>query len=180
MSRKPRNCTVEGCDRHAEPGSRTVRCLLHLQLAVPPNPAKLAAAYAPPTSCTWTRPDGTRCQLPYDHPQRCSFPGETPTLPQARQQRDQALAQVDAAADEEWRAAARAALAWCAANLPTFSTDDVWGRLADVQAPAPREPRALGPLVMAAVRTGRIKDTGSMTQSRRRHASRIPLYRAGA
>lgn len=77
--RKPRPCTVDGCHRHALEGSRTVRCLVHLQLGVPPSRPPLQAVPAKPERCTWQRPDGRRCTQPYDHPQPCTFlPGQTP------------------------------------------------------------------------------------------------------
>lgn len=90
--------------------------------------------------------------------------------------RDQAIAQVDGAADDQWKDQARRAVWWCANHHATFTVDDVWDRLEALGIPTPPEPRALGPVLMRAVRAGAIRDTEKMAKSRRRHASKITVY----
>lgn len=90
--------------------------------------------------------------------------------------RDQAMTQVDQAATDEWKDHARRAVWWCANHRATFNVDDVWDRLEATGVPSPPEPRALGPVLMRAVRAGAIRDTGQMDKSRRRHASKITRY----
>ena len=94
-----------------------------------------------------------------------------------RAERDTAMIKADAAADPDWKTQAKAALWWCARSEVTFTTDDVWDRLDSLGIPAPREARALGPIVTAALRGKAITDTGTWVPSRRRHAARMPVYK---
>lgn len=99
----------------------------------------------------------------------------SPTITQARAERDAALEQVEAAASPEWLEwAARAIGSLVSAGRP-FSTDDVWEFLAATGVQPPREPRALGPVVKRALARGVIQPDG-FTQSRRRHAAVIRTY----
>lgn len=103
----------------------------------------------------------------------------SPTLERARAERDAALEQVEAAASPGWLNAAGDALDIRATTGLPFTTDDVWGDLEARGVPAPREPRALGPIVKRALRAGTIVPAG-YTQSRRRHAALIRTYTGGA
>lgn len=94
----------------------------------------------------------------------------------AEANRDQAMAQVDGAASDEWKDAARRAVWWLANNRATFTVDDVWELLEHRGVSSPAEPRALGPILMRAMRSGAIRDTGTMAKSRRRNASKITVY----
>lgn len=94
----------------------------------------------------------------------------------AEEQRDVKMGQAEAAASAEWKDAARAAIWWLACNRREFTTDDVWDLLQERGVPEPREPRALGPLVFKALRSGAIRDTGRMGRSQRRHATKITVY----
>lgn len=95
----------------------------------------------------------------------------------AQEIRDSQLARVDGAASDEWKDFARRAIWHCATTMTEFTVDDVWARLEEVGATSPTEPRALGPIVMKAMRAGAIEDTGRMDRSTRRNASKITIYR---
>lgn len=97
-------------------------------------------------------------------------------LRQAQAARDTAMAVVDRAAQEEWKDQCRRALWHLAKTRENFTTDDVWDRLAEMGVDTIGEPRALGPVVMRALRAGAIRDTGRMARSRRRHATKITIY----
>lgn len=99
----------------------------------------------------------------------------SPTITQARTERDAAVAQVEDAADGAWLIQAGDAIRHLATIGVPFSTDDVWDRLYALAVPAPREPRALGPVVKRALTAGIIQPDGT-TQSRRRHAALIRTY----
>lgn len=90
--------------------------------------------------------------------------------------RDQAMDQVDGAAADEWKDQARRAIWHLAQTRDTFTVDDVWELLEARHVPSPQEPRALGPVLMRAVRSGAIRDNGTMAKSRRRHATKITVY----
>lgn len=95
----------------------------------------------------------------------------------ARGVRDQVLADTEASTDQEWRDACRQAIWHLATTRATFTTDDVWERLEQMGvANGSTDPRALGPVVMRALRSGAIRDTGRMGRSRRRHATKITIY----
>jgi hypothetical protein len=82
-------------------------------------------------------------------------------LTAGRAARDRALANVDRAADDEWRADADTAIAQLAATGRPFVSDDVWEQgLVRV-----RENRALGARIQAAARAGIIKPTGQFRQT---------------
>lgn len=106
----------------------------------------------------------------------------TDTNPRGRGQeyatkaRDAALAAVESTTPDTWKDAARRAVWHLACTRATFNADDVWEELERRNVPAPPEPRALGPVLMRALRANAIRDTGRMTPSRRRHASKITLY----
>lgn len=98
------------------------------------------------------------------------------TRPTPTEQRDTAMAQVDGKASQEWKDAARHAIWHLATTRREFSADDVWARLAEMGVATTADPRALGPVMMRAIRAGAIRDTGRMTKSQRRHLTKITLY----
>jgi hypothetical protein len=145
----------------------------------------------PPPTC----PD---CDHPEDHPQgvgclhvtdpqtvtycTCARVWTSPkTLRQARRERDEALDRVtspdaypafstavDKVVDELGRA------------NPTFTSDDVWDRLAEQGVTLDGlDPRAMGGKLLALQRSRQLIWTGEYRQSRRRHASPIRVYRLG-
>ena len=67
----------------------------------------------------------------------------------------EALIAVDAAADESWKAAVWASIQIIAGSQESFTTDDIWHYLeANFPDEYTEEPRALGPLMLRAVREG--------------------------
>jgi len=93
--------------------------------------------------------------------------------------REVAIARADANAAPDWKRAAREALAWCASHHETFTADEVLARLAAVGAPSTHEPSALGPVFLAASRSGAIVKTGELRPTRlaRRHRD-LTVWRA--
>lgn len=107
----------------------------------------------------------------------CSTAWTAPkTLATARAEADEAMERVEAATDPGWLAHAADAVAHLARpGMPAFSTDDVWHLLAERKVAPPAEPRAIGPVMKTAVRSGLLVQDG-YTQSVRRHASVIRTY----
>lgn len=102
---------------------------------------------------------------------------ETKTIPQAHAERDEAMGRADRGTDTDWAKEAQEATAWLA-SIGDFTPDDIWERLEDRQIPAPREPRALGPILKRMSNAGRIRAKG-FTESRRRHGAPVRVYEAG-
>lgn len=85
------------------------------------------------------------------------------------QELDKALARAHAGAPEDWKSRARAALEGLIASGLPFTTDDVWAVLRH-----PPEPRALGALVMAYAKAGKICRKG-FRPSQRPECHRRPI-----
>lgn len=101
--------------------------------------------------------------------------GRAAKLEQARTSRDAVLAQVaGSAAAQPWLARATEAVADMARRRAEFTTDDLW----DAGLPSPTEPRALGAVIVAAVRAGTIVQTGRWVPSHRRRCAPIPVWRS--
>lgn len=98
------------------------------------------------------------------------------TTAQAQAETDAAVAQVDENADAAWQEQAANAVRVLAIG-GTFTPDDVWEWLTAQGVPAPREPRALGPVIRRALEARIIHATGYST-SRRRHGAVIRVYEA--
>lgn len=97
----------------------------------------------------------------------------------ARRERDAAMAQVHQGTDPVWAAAAeQAVVVMLRADNGYFTADDVWDALTTANVPAPREPRALGPILRRLANDGTIQATG-FTESRRRHGAPVRVYVAG-
>lgn len=94
----------------------------------------------------------------------------------ARNARDRSLREVIDAADEEWKRAAWAAIEIVARTHATFGADTVW----EYGLPKPRVPRAIGPIMIRAVREGLCEKIGYVRQGaqRSRHAAPIMVYRS--
>lgn len=90
----------------------------------------------------------------------------------AEASRDAAIEAVGDAAPEAWKVSARALVMELAMSGRTFTADDVWDLLHQRKAPAPPEPRALGAVVLAVAREGKIVGTGNYVASKipNRHA----------
>ena len=93
----------------------------------------------------------------------------------AKAARDEALERVEGGAPEEWLRDAHLKVHEVAYRLDDFTTDDLfeWGLW------QPPEPRALGPVMLKAVRDGLIEKTGDYRQSRmpRCHGRPKAVYR---
>lgn len=90
----------------------------------------------------------------------------------AREARDAALVRVDEAAGSEWKDAALEAVYRVALRRSRFTSEDIW-RLVE----KPREPRALGPVLMRAVKLGYCAPAGFVQCSMvSRHAAPVREY----
>lgn len=103
---------------------------------------------------------------------------ETKTIPQARAERDEAMGRAERGTDADWAKEAEKATLWVARIGGDFTPDDIWERLEDQKVPAPREPRALGPVLKRMTNAHLIKPKG-FTESRRRHSAPVRVYEAG-
>lgn len=94
--------------------------------------------------------------------------------------RAEAVERADAHAAPDWKVEAHEAVRWCARNLSTFTTDDVWMRMARVAESTTHQPSALGPVMQAAARAGAIVRTGLYRPSRlpQRHRD-LTVWTAG-
>lgn len=95
-------------------------------------------------------------------------------IEQARRDRDEGLARVEAGADDGWSAYA---YAWACAYLRTHDEwfpDDSWSLgLAE-----PREARAFGPVVLRLIRAGYMVKSGEFRERTRGHAALGPVWRS--
>jgi hypothetical protein len=92
--------------------------------------------------------------------------------------RDAAIERVERAAREEWLAAAfRAAEYVCRERGPEgrFTTDAVWAVLARWSVPAPREPRAMGPVMKRVEREGLAHKTNRFVRTTLPQGHRRPV-----
>jgi hypothetical protein len=96
-------------------------------------------------------------------------------LPGARRARDEAMAQVDAHADEEWKERARMCLRALAMRRRELIADDLW-----LLMERPREPRVTGPLMMRARKEGWIEPTEIYrpNPNRKSHAAPVRVWRS--
>ena len=82
--------------------------------------------------------------------------------------RDAALAQVEVHS-APWRVVAFDALVAVARDRTTLSSEDVWARLAEWGVSPPPEPRAIGPVIVRAVREGVLVHDGYENSTKREH-----------
>lgn len=96
--------------------------------------------------------------------------------------RDEAIARVEVAADEQWKEAARDAVRMLAASVAEFTTDDVWQAMGMpwYASSHTTERRAMGAIMRAARREGIIAPSGEFRKSIRRicHASPKRVWRS--
>lgn len=83
------------------------------------------------------------------------------TMTEARAARDEGIARVTTAADPEWVERARAAVEQVASAHKVFTADEVWLTGLD----RPREGRAMGAVMLWAVRQGLIRKTDRVRPS---------------
>ena len=98
------------------------------------------------------------------------------SLADARAARDEALRLVDAAADPEWKGRTLAAIKRLAERSEFLTADDVWEATGEM----PSEPRAMGPVMLAARSNGWIEKTDRVQPSVRivNHARDIAVWRS--
>jgi hypothetical protein len=84
----------------------------------------------------------------------------------AQSAKAEAIARVDAHADDDWATAARRAVGWLALTQYTFTTDDVWHAL-EGRTEATHEPRALGAVMKRVASLGYCEPTEQWQQSSR-------------
>ena len=97
-----------------------------------------------------------------------------PTLFDALQAADEAIARVDRNANPDWKEEAARAIWKRSKSGETFTTDEIMEDLAAVGVET-HDARALGPVMRRAIRKKIVTEVG-MTRSRRRHGARIPVY----
>lgn len=85
-------------------------------------------------------------------------------LPAAQAARDAAINAVEVGANETFKQAAYEALCNTALTKPVFLVDDVWMAMG-LDAPQTHEKRAMGAVILRAVREGVIRKTGQMRPS---------------
>lgn len=91
-------------------------------------------------------------------------------MDQARAERDAAIDRSDANASPTWKEAFYTALVHVARSEESFTTDEVWERLAQFpHVPNTIDNRAAGGVVMRASRNGIIRLTNTTKPSRRKH-----------
>lgn len=89
---------------------------------------------------------------------------------QAKEEMREAIERVDANASPGWKEAFYTALVHVAVSEESFTTDEVWERLAQLpHVPNTVDNRAAGGVVMRASRNGIIKLTNTTKPSRRKH-----------
>ena len=89
--------------------------------------------------------------------------------------RDVQLARVDQHADPDWKTRALDAVHTVCVLRAEWHSDDIW---ALTGLDLPREARALGPVVLRAIRLGYCEKTDRVRPSVRSHGSGKPVYRS--
>lgn len=99
------------------------------------------------------------------------------TLKDARAARDEAIGQVDRAADERWKACMSQAVHHVASLQYTFSSEDVIEAYDELGFDAStRDLRALGAVMRRAAKDGICKKSGEYMPSIRRHCTPIVVW----
>lgn len=92
----------------------------------------------------------------------------TDEFQEALRARDYAIAQVDAAAPEDWKELAYLAGEAVARRQKYLTSEDVRDMLDRNNVPEPKEPRAVGPVMLRLQAAGVIRNTGQFTRYTRR------------
>ena len=109
--------------------------------------------------------------------------GASPTPPtvklnrvEAREKRDVAIRTVEDAGDTEWQRSAYALGHQIARELPEFTSDEFWRRGLS----KPREPRALGPVLLSLQRARVIESTDRLVNTAQvlRNAAPVRVWRS--
>lgn len=95
---------------------------------------------------------------------------------EGKQLRDEGIANAEAGAPTGWPFAALQAVRWVARTHETFTPDDVW----ETGLEKPPEPRALGAVMLRAVKAGYCERTETYQPSRNplQHHTPIRIYRS--
>ena len=97
----------------------------------------------------------------------------------AFQARDEAIARVDANADDAWKQRAEAVIIHLARMRPTFTADDIWAYLEAHHDVSTHEPSALGAVITRLARQKKIRKVGYTQSARKtRHAAPIAVWSA--
>lgn len=99
----------------------------------------------------------------------------------ATELRDEGIAKADAAAKEDWKASAIAAVYVAAQTHDRFTTTAVWALLAkDASITPTREPRAMGAIMRKAQKNGWIEPTDKFLNTNRasRHRAPVRIWRS--
>lgn len=96
-------------------------------------------------------------------------------LPEAIEAREEAIARVDAHAEEQWKQACRNAIMEIASIKAEFSTDDIWEFMYQNNIEQPHENRAMGAVIREAHKLGIIKPTDRYVNSLRPECHRRPI-----
>lgn len=90
------------------------------------------------------------------------------TMRDQRSERDLGIERAETGAGEGWRRLARIALKICACRSEYLSADDVWPVLAE-HGIEPREPRAMGPIMLYGRKSAWLVPTGTMHRTTTPH-----------
>lgn len=99
------------------------------------------------------------------------------TFSQARRERDEAIERVDEHADDEWKEVALDCVRQLCRQHALFTSDEVL-ELLETKPVTTHDTRALGPVMLKAVRDGLIEKSGRLLPSRRRHMAPIFEWRS--
>lgn len=99
---------------------------------------------------------------------------------EGNRRRDEAMERADQHASPPWQAATTSAIRWVAERRPELTADPIWTMLDAWGVDMPHEPRALGPLMKAAARSGWIEHTGRWHRSVRpqNHRRWVAIWRS--
>jgi hypothetical protein len=94
--------------------------------------------------------------------------------------KEEGMAMAEAGASEAWKAAASSAIAEAAKSYRKFSSDEVWVILHSKGISAPTEPRAMGPMMRNASRSGLISKTGysKISDQEHNHARPVAVWKS--
>jgi hypothetical protein len=129
------------------------------------------AHHSPLVGCLADDADPCECER--------SFPNANATPQKAEAEKVEAMGRAASGSDADWVGKVVDAVRHLNDTLATWTPDDVWERLEDQGVPAPREPRALGPILKAMANgPAATIEWLAYDKSRRRHKAPVSVYRA--
>ena len=98
----------------------------------------------------------------------------------AARAKDYSMTQVKQHADHDWKVEAARIVRYLASTREEFTTDAVWYLLEQFTDVSTHEPRAMGPIMLAAAKNGQIRATDRTTKSVRvvNHMRPIQVWRS--